>query len=332
MTTVYVGVDVAKAKLDGAVAWTAQERQALGQFDNNESGIGQLAKRVTKLCRAQGEVTLHLVVEPTGGYEGRLLNFAYAQGWAVTLVNPLQVRRWAEGMGVRAKTDRVDADVLSWYGAATAPSGQEPMEEAAQELDELLRRRTDLEQLRQAERNRQAVAAHKPHTPAAVYQSIERTLQALDEELSAIEEAIRQLLKQDAALHQQVRLLRSLPLLSLLHRFQARTSGQGTAKQLVAFVGLDPQPKESGNSVYKRPTISRKGDTHMRSLLYLGALGGKRGQILKQIYQQFLDRGKAKKVALMACARRILVWAWAIFRANSPFDPLRFEKTVQLAS
>ncbi len=68
------------------------------------------------------------------------------------------------------------------------------------------------------------------------------------------------------------------------------------------------------------------------SLLYLGALGGKRGQILKQIYQQFLDRGKAKKVALMAYARRILVWAWAIFCANSPFDPLRFAKTVQLAS
>ena len=244
-------------------------------------------------------------------------------------------------MGVRAKTDRVDAGVLSWYGAATEPAGQAPMGEAAEQLDELLRRRSDLEQLRQAERNRQAAAMHKPHTPSAVHQSLARTLQALDEELAALEEAIQQLLQQAVVLRQQAQLLRSLPgvgervslpLLALLHRFAARTASQGTAKQLVAFVGLDPQPHESGSSVYKRPIISHKGDVRMRSLLYLGALGGKRGRFLKQIYQQLLDRGKAKKVALVACARRILVWAWAIFRTNSPFDPLKLEKSAHLAS
>ena len=168
MTIVYVGVDVAKAKLDVAVAVSAghpgQARRAVGKFENNGVGIERLVQQVTEASQTQGEVTFQLVVEPTGGYEARLVAFAYAQGWQVTLVNPLQVRRWAEGMGVRAKTDRVDAGVLSWYGAATQPAGQEPMGEAAQQLDELLRRRTELEQLRQAERNRQAAAGHKPHT------------------------------------------------------------------------------------------------------------------------------------------------------------------------
>ncbi len=341
MTIVYVGVDVAKAKLDAAVAWSAQVRQAVGRFDNTEAGIAQLAQRVTAWGQTHGEVTVHLVVEPTGGYEARLVRWAYTQGWQVTLVNPLQLRRWAAGMGVRAKTDGVDAEVLSWYGAATQPAGQEPMGEAAEQLDELLRRRRELEQLRQAERNRQAAAAHKPHTPSAVHQSLVRTLQALDEELAAIEEAIQQLLKQELVLRQQLHLLRTLPgvgervalpLLALLHRFAARTAGQGTAKQLVAFVGLDPQPHESGSSVHKRPIISHQGDVQMRSLLYLGALGGKRGRFLKQIYQQLLARGKAKKVALVACARRILVWAWAIFRTNSPFDPLRLAKTAHFAA
>lgn len=341
MTRVYVGVDVSKAKLDVAVAWSAQVRQAVGQYANSEGGIAKLAQRVIEWGQTHGEVTLQLVVEPTGGYEARLVRWAYTQGWQVTLVNPLQVRRWAQGMGVRAKTDAVDADVLSWYGAATQPASQEPMGEAAEQLDELLRRRSELEQLRQAERNRQAVAAHKPHTPSAVHQSFARTLQALDEELAAIEEAIQHLLQQELVLRQQVELLRSLPgvgervslpLLALLHRFQARTAGQGTAKQLVAFVGLDPQPHESGSSVHKRPIISHKGDVQMRSLLYLGALGGKRGRFLKQIYQQLLARGKAKKVALVACARRILVWAWAIFRTNSPFDPLRLAHSAHLAA
>lgn len=342
MLSVYLGVDVAKKKLDATLSWSEQERQRLGTFSNSETGIKKLAKRVRKLCQGQGDVPLHLVMEPTGGYERRLLYFAYEQEWAVTLVNPFPVRRWAEGMGVRAKTDQVDADLLSWYGAATQPAGQEPMDEAAQELDDLLRRRTDLEKLRQAERNRLDVAKHKPRTPVAVRKSIERTLQALEEELAALEKAIRHLLKQDAALRQPRRLLLSLPgvgqkislyLLSLLHRFHARTSGQGTAKQLVAFVGLDPQPKQSGDSVYRRPTISRKGDRHMRTLLYLGALGGKSANnVLKPIFHRFIARGKAKKVALLACARRILVWAWAIFRSNSPFDPLRFEQPVQVAS
>ena len=104
-----------------------------------------------------------------------------------------------------------------------------------------------------------------------------------------------------------------------------RSSGQGIAKPLVAFVGLDPQPKQSGDSVYNRPTISHKGDRRMRSLLYLGAKGGVTGKVLKPIYQQFIARGKATNLALLACARRILVWAWAIFRATLPFDPLRLE-------
>jgi transposase len=333
MSTVYVGVDVSKAKLDAALAWSAQQRQAVGRFDNTEVGIAKLVQRVTQL--GPGEVTFHLVVEPTGGYEARMVRCAYAQGWLVSVVNPWLVRRWAQGMGVRAKTDRIDAQVLSWYGAATQPPGQEPLGEAAQQLDELLRRRQDLEQLRQAERNRAAVAAHKPHTPPAVRQSLVRTLQALDEELAAIEDAIQQLLKQELVLRQQVELLRSLPgvgervalpLLALLHRFTARTAGQGTAKQLVALVGLDPQPHDSGSSVHQRPTISRKGDAHLRSLLYLGALGGKRGKYLKPIYQQLVDRGKRKKVALVACARRMLVWAWAVFRTQIPFDPSRLSQ------
>lgn len=341
MTSVYVGVDVSKAKLEVARAESAQQRQPVGRFDNTDAGIAQLVQRVTALGQTQGDVTLHLVVEPTGGYEARLVAAAYAQGWQVSVVNPLQLRRWAEGMGVRAKTDRVDAQVLSWYGAATQPAGQEPMGEAAQQLDELLRRRDELEQLRQAERNRAAAAAHKPHTPPAIRQSLARTLQALAEELAAIEAAIQHLLKHELVLRQQVDLLRtlpgvgervSLPLLTLLHRFAARTAGHGTAKQLVAFVGLDPRPHDSGSSVHKRPTISHHGDVHLRSLLYLGALGGKRGRILKPIYQQFLDRGKAKKVALVACARRILVWAWAIFRAKVPFDPLRVTQAAQVSA
>jgi transposase len=339
MAALYLGIDVSKSWLDTAVAWSPEERASLGRFDNDEAGFIQLAQRVSEVCRHVPDVVVHLVVEPTGGYECNLLYFAYAQGWQVTLVNVLKLRRWAEGHGVRVKTDRQDAKVLSWYGAEMEPTAQDAMDEAAQQLDDLLRRRTDLEKLRRAERNRKEIADHNARTPIPVRQSIERTLQGLDDELAAMEDAIQQLLKEFPSLRQQFTHLCSIPgvgpkvalsLLALLHRFHARTQGLGTAKELTAFVGLDPQPYESGTSIYKRTTISRKGDAHVRTLLYMGAVGGSTGHnVLRQHYQLLLARGKPKKLALIACARKMLVWAWAIFRSDQPFDPDRFNKLAQ---
>jgi transposase len=342
MSTLYVGPDVSLQYLDVAVATTPASRTELGRFDNDQSGWEELAAQIHQLVQSQQLTSVHLILEPTGGYEEGLLYFAYAQGWRVTLVNPLQVRRWASGQGMRAKTDRQDALLLAWYGASQQPAPQDEMDEAAAQLDELLRRRTDLEQLRRAERNRLAQVQRKPRSPQAVRDSLTRTLQTLEEELQHLEEAIQQLLKPRKDLQQQRRFLQtspaigeklSLEMLALCHRFWAHTQGQGTAKQLVAFVGLDPQPYESGKSLHPRATISRQGDARIRALLYCGALGGVQGNNpLKVWYQQLLARGKPKKVALVACARKVLTWVWAIFTSNAPFDSSRFPITDTFAS
>ena len=171
--------------------------------------------------------------------------------------------------------------------------------------------------------------------------SLERTLRTLEEELQTLEEAIQQLLKEHHALQKQRTILRSAPaigeklsleMLVLCHRFWAYTQGQGTAKQLVAFVGLDPQPHESGNSK-KRSLISRQGNARLRALLYCGALGGVRGNNpLKFWYHHLVAEGKAKKLALVACARKVLTWVWALFISNSPFDASRFQDFPQIPS
>ncbi len=333
MSTLYIGTDVSLEYLDVAIATTPTLRTELGRFGNQQAGWEELAMQIKQIAESQQITTLHLVMEPTGGYEEGLLYFAYAQGWQVTRVNPLQVRRWASGQGVRAKTDRQDALVLAWYGATTHSSAQDPMDEGAAELDALLRRRTDLTQLQRAEKNRLGQAQRKPRTPHAVLQSLERTLHTLDAELQALEEAIKQLLKDRPYLQQQRNILRSSPaigeklsleLLVVCYHFAAYTQGQGTCKQLVAFVGLDPQPHQSGKSKDRSP-ISRQGNAHIRSQLYNGALGGIRGNNpLKSFYQRLLAGGKAKKLALVACARKVLTWVWAIFTSNTPFDASRF--------
>jgi transposase len=334
MPTLYLGVDVALEHLDVATATTAASRLGLGRFDNTPTGWAAIAEQAHQVVEHQQITTVHLVLEPTGGYEAGLCDFAYAQGWQVTLVNPLQVRRWASGQGVRAKTDRQDALMLAWYGASMHPAAQDPMEEGAAELDELLRRRDDLEKLRQAERNRLGQAQRKPRTPAAVRQSLARTLRTLEEELQALDEAIQQLLKARAHLQHQRRLLRTVPaigeklsleMLVLCHRFWAYTCGQGSAKQLTALVGLDPQPHTSGKSRDRRSPISRQGNARLRALLYCGALGGVRGQNpLRQWYHHLVAGGKAKKCALVACARKVLTWVWTLFTTNTPFDAARF--------
>jgi transposase len=338
MRTFYVSADVSMEHLDVATATSAASRKVLSRFANEAEGWISMAVAVNEAVQSQPSsddpiTTIHLILEPSGGYEEGLLYFAYAQGWLVTRVNPLKLRRWASGQGVRAKTDRVDALVLAWYGATVQPSPHNQMEEGAAELDELLRRRTDLEQLRRAESNRLGQLRRKVRPSRAVQQSIERTLHNLEEELRALEAAIQQLLKEHPALQQQRKLLASSPavgeklsleMLVLCHRFDAYTQGQGTSKQIVAFVGLDPQPYESGKSK-QRTSISHQGNSHLRSLLYLGALGGVRGHNpLRTWYHHLLAEGKPKKLALVACARKVLTWIWALFKSNTPFEPTRF--------
>lgn len=334
MKTLYVGIDIAKDSFTVAY-WSGEAAIYLGQCANDASGFAHLGCQIEEMRQAQGASEIQLVVEPTGGYELALVGWAYGQGWLVSLPNPKQVRRWAEGRGRRAKTDKQDACLLAEYGGKEKPSPQDRLPEAVRELDALLRRRDDVEKLLRSERNRSHALTHQPNIPSTVSDSVKRIIAALEAELEALEQAIQALLQQYPDLKRQVHQLRTipgvgpknvLPLLVLLYRWQALTRGQGTSKGLCAFLGLDPQPYTSGKSVWERPTISRMGDRVGRRLLYLGALGGVRGHNpLRDFYLQLVSRGKAPKLALIAAARKILVWAWAIFRHNEPFDASRFQ-------
>jgi len=324
-----VGVDMAKAEFAAGRVWNGQYSYQ-GKHSNNAASCTAFLTAMEKLQQETGAEAIHLLIEPTGGYEAELVSQAYQRHWRVTLVNPLTVRHWQQGRGKRGKTDRLDTQMLTLFGADQNPPTQRPTDEAAAQLDSLLRRKDDLQKLLQSENNRLAQVTQQPKTPTAVRESLQRTIEALEQALAAIEAALRQLFVDHATLARQLKQLLSVPaigqksapyLLALFHRFAAKTHDTGTAKQLVAFVGLDPQPFESGSSLHHRPTISRQGDAVMRSRLFLCALGGVRGNNrLKDIYTSLTARGKAKKLALIACARKALVWAWAVFTQDTTFD------------
>jgi transposase len=336
----YLGVDVSKATLDSACT-NGKREESLSSHANKKRGWNALGKKAMAAAAAQGAPTIHLIIEPTGGYERGFVAYAHSLGWRVTVVNPFYVRRFIQGQGQRGKSDARDALMLASYGREKQPPAQWQMAEDTQELQGLVSRQDDLKKLLRAEGNRLKQAQQNPTTPVSVRRSIERTIKALEKEAKALDDKVKELLSRSEILGEQEVLLRTTPgvgqhvaprLLALFYRFQALTAGQGTANQLVAFLGLDPQPYDSGSSVHKRPSISRMGDKAGRAGLYMGALGGVGGDNpLRLFYQRLLERGKAKKLALVACSRKILLWAWAIFNSGQPFDPQRALPNPQIA-
>lgn len=330
MSTLFVGVDVAKATLVGAL-WVKGQAIDLEECANSPDGFVLLAAQLQAAQQTDHATSIHLVLEPTGGYELALAAFALQQGWTISRPNPAQVREWARGRGYRAKTDRVDGRMLAQYGAETDPPRWQPLPAEVNQLELLLRRKEDLEQLLRQEKNRQHALGQRPGVPEAVGRSLERVIGALEQELADLEQALKRHVQQYAELGRMAKRLRTVPgigsknvlwILVVLTRFSTLTQGQGDAKGVVAYAGLDPQPYSTGSSVRKRSSISRKGNRYLRSRLFLGALGGIRGQnVLRAFYQRLVGRGKPKKAALIAAARKILVWAWAVFRDHTTFDP-----------
>jgi len=352
-----VGVDIAKATLE-ATAWREGRGVRLGTFAQTADGWVALRDAVASLrgpettpARTEPEEQgaergadwepVALVLEPTGGYELAFALWARRQpGWQVHRPNPARVRAWARSQGLRAKTDQQDALLLARFGASAHPALPvwQPLASEVSELDQLLRRRDDVTDWLQRERRRAEHLRIRPDASATVRASVERLLKTLEEELADLERAIADQVQHHATLQAIQERLRTvpgvgsrvvLPLLVACERYYALAGDQGTAKGMVAYVGLDPQPHESGVSVHHRALISRQGDRTLRARLYMGALGALRGaNPLHAFYQRLVDRGKPKKLALIAAARKLLAWAWAIFISGQPFDATKTIKQV----
>lgn len=324
-----VGIDVSKDTLALALWWEGTA-QVLDSVPNTPMGWEQLADALAGRGAAQALSQVDVVLEPTGGYELAVALWAYQRGWRVHRPNPRQVRAWARSQGRRAKTDRQDAVVLACYGAQRPLPLWQPLPSEVSELEALVRRREEVAGLLQQERNRHQQVQGRPGMHQAVPKSVERVIGVLEEELHEIEQAIADHTAQHQQMQQTCLLLRSVPgvgaknvvpLFVTLARWQSLTEGAGTSRGLVAYAGLDPQPYESGSSVQRRASISRQGDARLRRALYMGAMGALRGDNpVRAFYQRLVGRGKAKKLALVAAMRKVLVWAWAVFHSGLPFD------------
>jgi len=258
----------------GAADDRARQPDSQADSQPDEEGSGRSG--------ASGE-PIAIVLEPTGGYELAFALWARQQpGWQAHRPNPARVRAWARSQGGRAKTDRQDALLLARFGASAQPALPvwQPLASEVGELAQLLRRRDEVKDGLERERRRQEQLGVRSDASTTVRASVERLLKTLQDELDDLEHAIAEQVQQHATLRtNKQRLLTvpgvgprvALPLLMACERSHALAGAQGTAKGVVAYVGLDPQPHESGASVWQRARISPQGDRRVRARLDMGA-------------------------------------------------------------
>ena len=303
----FVGVDVSEERLDACLL-PGGERAA---FSRDRRGIARL------IAWLASQERLLVVVEATGGLE-RTLTVAFEQaGIAGAVVNPRQVRDFARAAGLLAKTDRLDAYALALYGERLRPVPRPPRSAADHALAALVLRRRQLAQLVEAERNR----ARRTDEPA-VLASLEAHLGWLQTALAELEELIDARLARHPVWQERAALLASVPgvgkvtvstLLALLPEL-----GQLDRRAIAALVGVAPFARDSGLMKGRRTIWG--GRRQVRAVLYMAALVAVRhNRALRAFYLRLVAAGKAKKLALTAAMRKLVVILNALVRDGQPW-------------
>ena len=301
----FIGIDIGKFNF---VA-TEHDNKLIKEYKNTGSGVNQFLKDFKKvlpkaLC----------ILEPTGGYEMMLLFSLCNKGYAVHRAHAPHVKNFIRSYGTHAKTDRIDARMLSKYGYERAKSLDKytPPEETTLQLYELTQRRRDLKQMLVAEKNRL-----KSPRMQLVRSSLEAHIEMLESEMDKITAQINVMMLENKTYKEKKKIIKTIPgigditaneLLILLPEL-----GQISRREIAALVGLAPISNESGRyKGYRRTGHGRDG---IKPALFLAAMAARNSKShLKEFYEDLIKRGKSKMVALTALMRKIIVIANAKLR------------------
>jgi transposase len=300
-----VGFDVSKETLDVAF----YPEQPGNSFANNRQGIARLVASLVPLKPR------YVIVEATGKYEQALVLALAAAGLPVVVINPRQARDFARALGKLAKTDRIDAAVLAHFGDAVRPEIRPIADEQLRQLQELVERRQQLVEMRTSEQNRLTI------TPSVqVRRSVEAVLKLIEKQLAQLDAQINQRIQDCPLWRQTEELLKSVPgvgdqtartLIAQLPEL-----GGCSRQKIAALVGVAPLNRDSGQ--FRGRRIIWGGRRNVRRCLYMATLVAVRFNPVIQVhYEKLLAAGKRKKVALVACMRKLLTVLNAMLRRRS---------------
>jgi transposase len=306
MEKITVGIDVSKDRLDIAVRPSGEALVVA----RNAVGLEELCARL----RVLGP---HVVaLEATGGFETVAAAALAAAGLPVVIVNPAQIRAFAQAIGQRAKTDPIDAKVIAHFAEATGLEPRPMPDEATRLLGDLVARRRQIVEMIVAERQRER------RVPARLKKSIARLVKALEKELSSVDVDIDEEVRGSPAWREKEDLLASVPgvgpVIARTLIAELPELGSLDRKQIAALAGLAPFTRQSGR--WKGRSFIGGGRTAVRTALYMGALVAKRcNPALRAFFERLVAAGKPKMVALIAVARKLLTILNAILRDRQPW-------------
>lgn len=306
----FVGIDVAKAELVVAVRPTSDSWVVA----NEESGLRVLVTRLAALAP-----TL-IVVEATGGYEMLCVAALAAARLPVVVVNPRQVRDFAKSTGQLAKTDQIDADMLALFADRVRPPATLIPDAATQELDAVVTRRRQLVEMLTAEKNRLGQVLGRAQRP--VKQSLKKHIAYLERELAITDTELGTMVRESPMWRERDDLLQSVPgvgpVASRTLLAELPELGQLDRRAIAKLVGVAPLNRDSGT--WRGHRSVHGGRSSVRAVLYMAALVATRyNPIIRAFYKRLVAAGKPKKLALVACMRKLLTMLNCIARTRQPW-------------
>ena len=328
----WVGVDVSKDTFDAGLvlAWQQYPETSLSAipaetFGRSKQGVRQFLKW---LGRQGVEVDLmRVVMEATGHYSAELTVWMLEQRPSLrpAIAAPTHTAHFIKSLGLRNKTDRLEARALGFYGVERQPKAYEPPTPERAELRELSRCRDSLVQQRTALKNQMK----RDTGVEAIRQLNAKRLAQFDADIASVEQAMKTLVAEHDELKQDVALLTSIHSIAFLSATMILAELGDLrhfekARQLTAFAGMSPRHRQSGSSVHGKSRLCKQGNPRIRQGLYLCAMVAIQGNPpLRKTYQKLIAQGKPKMVALGAVMRKLLVLMRAVLISGKPYDPNR---------
>jgi len=308
MENIFIGIDVAKDRLDVAVRPSGD----VFAVERNGAGLATLCEKLVALGPAI------VAIEATGGFEEIAAAGLAGAGLPLVVVNPAQVRAFAKAIGQRAKTDPIDAAVIAHFAEATKPTIRPLPDAETRHLSELVARRRQIVEMIGAEKQREKRAALK-----TTRKSIARIVAALQKELEEMDRDIGTAVRASPAWREKEDLLASVPgvgpIISRTLIAEMPELGSLDRKEIAALAGLAPYTRQSGT--WRGKSFIGGGRTRVRTALYMGAMNAKRwNPPLKTFFDRLVAAGKPKKLALIAVARKLLTILNAILRDKTPWQ------------
>jgi len=323
-----VGIDVAKDKFDACIVVIDQTQSVTIKATKSFVMKNDYKSFIEWVKKHQKEdIPLCFTMEATGNYFEKLVAYLVENGCYVSVVLPNKAKKYLQSLGIKSKTDRIDAKGLAQMGAEQKLKSWQPFTKNIYKLRSLTRQHENLNKQKTVLANQLHSQMYNMYEIKEVQKQLKTMIKLIDKQLGQIEVFIKELLDNDVALKSKAENLTSIPGVGLLTAATVIAETNGfylieSVGQLISYVGYDIVENQSGKRV-GRTRISKKGNSHIRRILYMPSLNVVRLKVdaFKVFYERLYDRNKIKMKSYVAVQKKILILLYTLWRIDKPFNP-----------